>query len=178
MKFLSETTALERLEKIKNDYRSLIKNNYEHKAKNCLTCETQGACCVDEHFVNVHISRLEAFAIREKIKKFAPEKQREINLRVEKTIAKYDLTDTPDSFAKTFACPLFEKETGCLIHSVKPVPCIQHACYERREDLPPDRLQIEAEEEIERLNKQTYGKKTVWLPLPVSLSLSRRDGQE
>lgn len=167
MKFLSESNALARLEKIKSAYRNIIREKYEPRAKSCLTCETKGACCVDEHFVNVHITRLEAAAICEKLENFAPEKQHEIYARIEKTVEKYDLTDAENSFAKTFACPLFEKKTGCLIHAVKPVPCVQHACYERREDLPPDELQTEAESKIGKLNERTYGKSANWLPLPV-----------
>lgn len=170
MKFLSESKALAQLEKVKSDYRSVIQNDYEPKAKNCLMCQTRGACCLDEHFVNVHITRLEAAAIRQKIENLADEKQREIYSRIEKTIEKYDLKNSGDTFAQTFACPLFEKETGCLVHSVKPVPCIQHACYERREDLPPDELQSETEAKIEKLNEQTYGKTAKWLPLPLWLN--------
>lgn len=169
MKILSEKKALERLDKIKTIYREEIRSLYETKAKNCLTCETKGACCVDEHFVNIHISRLEAVAIRNHIEKFDADKQDEISLRIEKTIEKYDLNDTDNAFAKTFACPLFEKEKGCLIHPVKPVPCIQHACYERREDLPPDELQVKTEEKISALDEKTYRQKSGWLPLPVWL---------
>lgn len=178
MKFLSESNALRRLEDIKSEYRREIQISYEPNAKSCLTCETRGACCVDEHFVNVHISRLEAMAIRKKLNDFSAEKRFEIYGRIKKSIEKYDLKNSPDSFAKTFACPLFERETGCLIHSVKPVPCIQHACYERREDLPPDELQVNAEEEIEQLNKKTYGKNSVWLALPVWLNSLEQDAPE
>ena len=173
MKFLSEKEALKRLNKIKSAYRSIIQKNYEHRAKNCLTCETQGACCLDAHFVNVHISRLEAVAISQKIKEFPAEKQREISQKISATIEKYNLTK--NDFSKTFACPLFEKGTGCLVHSVKPVPCLQHACYERKEDLPPDELQFETEAKIEKLNQQTYKKNALWLSLPIYLNLLKRD---
>lgn len=174
MKFLSEKEALKRLDKTKSSYRSLIQKNYEERAKNCLTCETQGACCLDEHFVNVHISHLEAAAITHELENFSVEKQKEIYRRIEETIEKYGLNETKESFTNTFACPLFEKETGCLVHSVKPVPCIQHACYERREDLPPDELQTETEAKIERLNRQTYKKNAEWRSLPVYLKLLKR----
>ena len=169
MKFTSETKALAQLEKIKFAYRNVIRNEYEPQAKNCLTCENKGACCLDEHFVNVHISRLEAVAISQKLKNFPPEKQQKIYQRIEQIIEKYNLENAKNSFEKTFACPLFEKENGCLIHAVKPVPCIQHACYERSENLPPDELQTETEVKIEKLNNQTYGKKANWLPLPLAL---------
>src|SRR5687767_4194850 len=141
MRILSEKQALQKLHKLKTDYRDLIKREFEHRAKSCLTCPTQGACCTDAHFVNVHITRLEAVAIRESLKKFDQKRQQEIFERAAETVKKYDLQTPGDTFAKTFACPLFEKGTGCTIHPVKPTACIQHACYERREDLPPDELQ-------------------------------------
>lgn len=171
MKILSESKALARLEKIKSEYRNTIQNNYESKAKNCLTCETQGACCTDAHFVNVHITRLEAVAIRETLRELSETKQREIYARVESTVENFNLqTSSGDTFAQTFACPLFESRVGCLVHkTAKPVPCIQHACYENAEDLPPDQLQTENESRIERLNAKTYGKNWAWLPLPVWL---------
>lgn len=171
MKLLSEKQALIKLRKFKKDFRALLKQNYEHRAKDCGTCETMGVCCTDAHFVNVHITRLEAVLIRAELEKLPPEKQHEIYKLITETIEKYDLSSEGDTFNKTFACPLFEKGTGCLVHSVKPVPCIQHACYERQEDLPPDNLQTDAEEKIERLNQQTYKKFTRWLALPVWLDL-------
>jgi hypothetical protein len=175
MKTFSEKQSLERLGKLKSNFQSLIRENYEHRAKNCLICPTQGACCQDAHFVNVHITRLEAAAIRGALAKFSEEKQREIYQRAAETIEKYNLKTEGDTFAQTFSCPLFEKGVGCLIHSAgKPVPCIQHACYERKEDLPPDRLQTEAERKIELLNRQTYRQNPRWLPLPLWLSLTEK----
>lgn len=171
MKPLSEKRALMKLRKLKDDFRAFIKQNYEHRAKDCASCETKGACCLDAHFVNVHITRLEAVLIKEGLAKLAPEKQKEISQRIAQTIEKYNLSGEGDTFAKTFACPLFEKNVGCLIHEVKPIPCIAHACYERQEDLPPDKLQTEAEEKIERLNEQTYKQFPRWLPLPVWLQI-------
>ncbi len=171
MKTLTEKQALEKLKTLKYDFRETIKANYEIRAKDCLTCETKGACCLDAHFVNVHITRLESVAIRKILEKLPEEKQREIFERNEKTIEKYDLNSSGDTFSKTFACPLFEKETGCLVHEEgKPAPCIQHACYENEEDLPPDELQTKAENQIERLNQRTYKNAWNWLPLPVWLS--------
>lgn len=169
MKTLSEKQALAKLRNLKNDFRAFVKQNYEHRAKDCGTCETKGACCLDAHFVNVHITKLEAVLIREELQKLSAEKQKEINRRIAETIEKYQLTDKGDTFAKTFACPLFEQNVGCLIHEVKPIPCIAHACYERAEDLPPNELQTETEEKIERLNNQTYKKFAQWLPLPIFL---------
>ena len=74
MKRLSEIRALSALQKLKSEYQEFIKTNFEHKAKNCLTCETKGACCLDAHFVNVHITKLEAFAIRAALGKLSKKK--------------------------------------------------------------------------------------------------------
>lgn len=172
MKMLSQTKALKELQKLKTAYQSFVKTNYEHKAQDCQTCPTKGACCLDAHFVNVHITKLEAVAIRQILETLCEEKQRDIYKRAAETVKKYDLKTSGDSFAQTFACPLFEKGVGCLAHSsAKPAPCIQHACYENKADLPPDQLQYEIEDKIERLNKRTYGNTLAWLPLPVWLGL-------
>ncbi len=170
MKFLSEQKTLEGLQKIKSDLRSEITEKYEHRAKNCLICETQGACCQDAHFVNVHISRLETVAIQKTLDELPMQKQFEVNARVNAAIEKYSLTTEGDTYAQTYACPLFERGTGCLVHKTgKPVPCIMHACYESAADLPPDELQMAAERRIEKLNTQTYGRATALLPLPIAL---------
>ena len=173
MKLISEKKALERLAGIKDDLRSYIQD-FERRAKSCITCETPGICCVDEHFVNVHISKLEAAAITNTLDRLTPEKRKEVNERIDAVIAKYELTTAGDTFARTFACPLFERGTGCMVHNGgKPVPCIVHACYEREEDLPPDELQTEAEQRIEGLHKVTYGRRSPLLPLPLALRQDR-----
>jgi len=164
-----------KLRGLKNDFRARIKQTFEHRAKDCGACETKGACCIDAHFVNVHITRLESVLIADELKKFSTEKQKEIYDRIAETIETYDLRSDGETFSQTFACPLFEKSFGCLIHEVKPVPCVAHACYERKEDLPPDELQNEAEAKIERLNTQTYKHFPRWLPLPVSLQDPNRE---
>ena len=170
MKFFSETHALEKLHRLKTDYAAQIINGYEHKAKSCLTCETQGACCLDAHFVNVHITRLEAAAIQKTLAKLPERHQGQVYRRIDETIKKYALSAEGDTSARTFACPLFEKGTGCLVHAVgKPLPCIQHACYENERDLPPDELLSEQERRVENLNKRTYGNEVEWLPLPVAI---------
>lgn len=175
MKFLSEQKALERLAKLKADFKTEIASTYEHRAKSCLTCETQGACCLDAHFVNVHISRLEAVAITGAIRNLPNEKQDPIYARIEAAIKTYDLVSEDDSFSKTYACPMFEKGVGCVIHNIgKPVPCITHACYENASDLPPDELQHRQEAIIDDLNLRTYGRPQPDLPLPVALVRYRR----
>lgn len=171
MKLISEKQAIEKLHRLKTGFAERVTNEFEHKAKSCLTCQTQGACCLDAHFVNVHITRLEATAIRRVLGRFSDEKRAEIFGRIDVTIEEYGLTADGDTFAKTYACPLFEKGTGCLIHQEgKPLPCIQHACYENRNDLPPDELLAEQEGRVEKLNRLTYGKPAQWLPLPIAIT--------
>jgi hypothetical protein len=107
--------------------------------------------------------------VRETLSALSVESQREVYRRVEETITKYDLRAEGDTFAQTYACPLFEKGTGCLVHHTgKPLPCIQHACYENREDLPPNGLLVEQEVRVEDLNARVYGRAS-WLPLPLWL---------
>lgn len=170
MKRISEKQAFSQLHRLKTNYSDRIKSEYEHAAKDCLTCETQGACCLDAHFVNVHITRIEAAAIRMVLGRLRSDKQAAIYRRVDETIVKYKLTDKGDTFSQTYACPLFEKGVGCLVHDEgKPLPCIQHACYENKKDLPPDELIAEQEGLVDRLNRRTYGTPTQWLPLPLAV---------
>jgi hypothetical protein len=173
MRYLSESKALQALKNVRDRLRSDVAA-YECRAKSCLTCDAPGACCVDEHFVNVHISRLEAAAIEQSLRELPGERLARVRDRIERAIDNYNLTPTGDTFARTFACPLFEKGVGCLVHlDGKPVPCIVHACYERQDDLPPDGLQAEAETKIADLNERAYGRRLPVLPLPVAL---RRSG--
>jgi hypothetical protein len=159
---------LAQLKNIKDSYRTFIRENFEFKAKDCGVCETKGACCLDAHFVNVHITRLEGEAIMRTLKKAG--KLDAVLSRNKDTITRYVLKDEGDTFKQTFACPLFEKETGCLVHNEgKPAPCIGHACYESKEDLPPQFLQDRVERKIENVNKQAYGEDVKWLPLPIWL---------
>jgi hypothetical protein len=176
MKILNETKALRELNRLKAAYQNFIKTNYEHRAEDCLTCPTKGACCLDAHFVNVHITKLEAVAISKTLEKLDENKKREVYQRALETVEKYNLSSSGDTFSKTFACPLFEKGVGCLVHSEgKPAPCISHACYENQADLPPESLQEEVEAKIEKLNRRVYGKGFSWLPLPVWLvNLSKK----
>jgi hypothetical protein len=159
---------LEQLKNIKDSYQNLIRENFEFKAKSCLTCETKGICCTDEHFVNVHITRLEAVAIIKKL--ISLNKFDEVLPRISDTISRYNLNENGDTFKQTFACPLFEKNIGCLVHDeAKPIPCITHACYDRKEDLPPQFLQDRITQKVENLNEEVYDEKAKWLPLPLWL---------
>lgn len=170
MKLLSEKRAMERLSEIQAKFADLIRSKYEYRAKSCATCDTPGACCLDEHFVNVRISRLEARLIEKTLQMLPAGKQKEIYERVETSVAKYGLSEAGDTVVRTFACPLYERRTGCLVHNkAKPLPCINHACYERREDLPPDELLAAEELRVNELNFKTYGKNSPWLPLPAAL---------
>lgn len=148
----------------------MIRDGYEHRAKDCLKCEVQGVCCTDAHFVNVHVSTLEAVAITKTIDHLPREKREAVWDRVSETVTKYHLDGDGDSYSKTYACPLFEAGTGCLVHATaKPFPCVSHACYENPGDLPPDELLAEHELEADDLNRRVYGSSQPWLPLPVAL---------
>ncbi len=65
MRKLSEAEAVARLQRSKAAFQTHVKLNFEHAARDCRACPTPGVCCTDAHFVNVHITRLEAVAIRE-----------------------------------------------------------------------------------------------------------------
>jgi hypothetical protein len=170
MKPISERAALQKLSRLKCEYRREIREGYEFRAKSCAVCATPGACCLDAHFVNVHITRLEAAAIRDVLAELPQERREKVYWRVGETIEKYNLSAEGDTFEQKFACPLFEKGIGCLVHERgKPLPCIQHACYEKPEDLPPDDLLEERTAAVERLNRRCYGEPARWLPLPVAI---------
>lgn len=170
MKLLSRTRALEKLKRLKDDFGRHISERYEFRAKDCETCETKGACCLDAHFVNVHISRLEGEAIRGVLNELSDERRVAVDARIEETIRRYQLSTKGDTFKQTYACPLFEKEAGCLVHGrAKPLACIAHACYEKKEDLPPGELLAEQEARVDRLNELTYGHSQPWLPIPLAI---------
>jgi hypothetical protein len=172
---LEEPEALSRLQRIKASYQTHIKLNYEHAAADCRTCPVRGTCCTDAHFVNVHITRLEAVAIRETLQRtprLTEDEKREVYSRAREAVTRYRLRPSGDTFAQTYACPLYEPKAGCLVHSrAKPAPCIQHACYDRWEDLPPVSLEARAEHRIEQLNTAVYGSAWAWLPTPLWLCL-------
>ena len=184
MRGIKEHAALAQLQRIKSAYQSFIKLNYEHGAEDCRTCPTRGVCCTDAHFVNVHITRLEAVAVRETLRRtprLTDAGRRAVYLRAKDAVERFSLRASGDTFTQTFSCPLYEPSVGCLVHArAKPAPCIQHACYENWEDLPPASLQTRAEHRIEQLNVEIYGAAWAWLPLPLWLSLidPESDGAE
>jgi len=177
MKRLSESAALTLLQRSKAAYKRDIKINYEHAAQDCRTCLTPGACCTDAHFVNVHITRLEAVAMRETLERtprLDDGARRRIYARAHRAVERYGLrvTHNETGFRQTFSCPLFEPNVGCVVHArAKPAPCIQHACYENWEDLPPVEMQWRTEHNIEALNTRVYQTAWAWLSVPVWLTL-------
>jgi len=170
-----ERLALAQLQRVKAAYQSFIKLNYEQRAEDCSTCPTRGVCCTDAHFVNVNITRLEAVAIRETLARtprLNEKGRRAIYNRARAAVERYGLSAGGDTFAKAFSCPLYEPSVGCLVHRrAKPAPCIQHACYENWEDLPPAGLQSRTEHRVEQLNEEVYGAAWTWLPIPLWLTL-------
>lgn len=176
----TEAQALAYLQRVKASYQSYIKLQYEHAAEGCASCPTRGVCCTDAHFVNVHITRLEAVAIRETLSRtprLSDTERRAVYARAREAVERYDLRATGDTFRQTYACPLFDTQTGCLVHRrAKPAPCIQHACYESWEDLPPLSLQERTEHRVEQLNREVYGTRWAWLPTPLWLTLIDPDG--
>ena len=172
---LPEPEALAHLQRAKAVYQTHIKLNYEHAAAACSTCPVRGTCCTDAHFVNVHITRLEAVAIRETLERtprLTDEAKRAVYRRAREAVSRYGLRAAGETFAQTYACPLYDEALGCLVHRrAKPAPCIQHACYENWEDLPPQSLQSRTEHRIEQLNTAVYGAAWAWLPTPLWLCL-------
>lgn len=171
---LTEDKALALLQRLKSSFQHLIKKNYEHKARDCKTCPTPGICCTDAHFVNVHITRLEAVAIRrtlERSPRLTSQQRSEVYERAREAVERYRLSDSGDTFKQTYSCPLFNSRFGCLVHQrAKPAPCIQHACYDVWQDLPPNQLETRTNHRVERLNQGVYGDDWSWLPIPVWLS--------
>lgn len=175
MKQLTERQAAAQLQRAKAAYQTHLKKAYEPAALSCQACPHAGACCTDAHFVNVHITRLEAAAMRdtlERTTRLTVDERRAVYRRAADAVARYDLRLSGDTFRQTYSCPLFEPGSGCLVHRrAKPAACIQHACYDNWEDVPPAELQWRAEHRIEQLNNQVYGAAWAWLPVPLWLTL-------
>ena len=157
MQQLTEAAALARLQREKRAYQSHIKLAYEPAARSCRACPTPGVCCTDAHFVNVHITRLEAVAIRATIARtprLDERARRAVYNRAAAAVHRYNLSATGDTYAQTYSCPLYAPGTGCLVHArAKPAPCIQHACYDNWQDVPPTSLQWRTERRVEQLNE-------------------------
>src|SRR3954469_4261887 len=112
MRKLSEAEALARLRRSKAGFQTHVKLNFEHRARDCRACPTPGVCCTDAHFVNVHITRLEAVAVRETLERtprLTYEERRAVYERARACVGRYGLAAAGDTFAQTYSCPLFVK---------------------------------------------------------------------
>ena len=184
MRKLSEAEALAKLQRSKAAFQTHVKLNFEHRARDCRACPTPGVCCTDAHFVNVHITRLEAVAVRETLARtprLTDAERRAVYARARAAVERYGLSTAGDTFARTYSCPLFVPGAGCLVHRrAKPAACIQHACYDDWADVPPTDLQWREERRVEQLNREVYGAAWAWLPLPLWLTLvdPEADGTE
>src|SRR5215208_6431629 len=95
-----EKEALAQLQRLKTSYQIHIRRTYEPEAEDCRTCPTRGVCCTDAHFVNVHITRLEAVAIRETLERtprLTPEERSEVYSRAERAVRRYHLRASGDT---------------------------------------------------------------------------------
>jgi hypothetical protein len=169
MKFLPETTGIELLARARIALRSSVSVN-EVKAKDCGACETRGSCCTDIHFVNVRITKLEAKVMTTWVSTLPTKIRNQVVNRVVETARELMRGGNSDRETEFYSCPLFHEDLGCIVHDVKPGACIHHACYERKEDLPPAGFLEEYEEEIVALNRRVYGKEVVAQSIPIALS--------
>jgi hypothetical protein len=155
----SPEAALARLKRVKDRFSAYIATRYAWRAKDCSGCPTP--CCADAEFVNVNITRLEGVAILRTLTqspRVTPEHFERILARARAAVRDYGLDASRDTFATTYACPLFEPGRGCLVHyKAKPAPCIQHGCYDRWQDLPDELELARAERQIAHLNRELYG---------------------
>jgi hypothetical protein len=166
MRAISETAAIELLNRLREEFRLEIAENYEFRAASCRDCVTQGICCTDRHFVNVEISKLEAVAIRRAISCFPYELRQRIISRARRQSELCRIEKR-----ETYACPLFEPGIGCTVHDVaKPFPCIFHSCYEKAEHLPPAGLLYDAEKKIAKLNERVYLCHPTYSNIPFAIS--------
>ncbi len=177
---LSRERAFARLRDLKLEFRDYVNSRFGFRAKDCGTCLTP--CCADAEFVNVNVTRLEAEAMLRVLgdeRRFSPAARERVLERARDAVAIYGLDNAVDSFGTTYACPLFEPGTGCLVHQdAKPAPCIHHGCYEAPEHLPDEASRIDVERAVADLNREVYGaSETHWgyRTIPVWLAqLERR----
>ncbi len=167
---IAESKAIEKLSELREEFRAAVKT-YEMKARPCEDCAEPGVCCRDVHFVNVRVTRLEAAAIKNVVRSMDERLRLAVRDRAVDAVGRFGLEDgSQDAAKKTYACPLFEPGVGCLVHrTAKPLPCIAHACYSSRSDLPPAKLCEEKEAEVARLNRRAYGRDEVPQPIPIVL---------
>lgn len=156
---ITRERALVQLRRIKDGFSAHIATEFAWKARDCGSCPAP--CCGDAEFVNVNITRLEGEAIMRTLEnspRITPEHRERIVARARDAVARYGLDRTTDTFANTYACPLFEPGKGCLVHyKAKPAPCIQHGCYDDWRDLPDEIEMRRVERRVARLNANVYG---------------------
>ena len=156
---LTRDRALARLKAVKDRFSAYIGARYASKAKDCGSCATP--CCADDEFVNVNITRLEGEAIMRTIRlspRVSPARREEIIGNARAAVRRYGLDRAADTFATTYACPLYEPGRGCLVHyKAKPAPCTQHGCYEEWQDLPDELELRRTERRVAALNRELYG---------------------
>jgi hypothetical protein len=155
---IARDEALARLKRIKDRFSAYIAKRYASKAVDCSTCSTP--CCSDAEFVNVNITRLEGEAIMRTLRvspRITPELRERILGRAREAVRRYGLDAASDTFSTTYACPLYEPGTGCLVHyKAKPAPCTQHGCYDDWRDLPDEIELRRAERRVADLNRAYY----------------------
>jgi hypothetical protein len=183
MRLLTRDRALARLKHLKDRFSAYIAARYAARAKDCSTCATP--CCADAEFVNVNVTRLEGEAILRALRlspRVTPEHRERILERARAAVRTYGFGRSSDTFATTYACPLFEPGKGCLVHyKAKPAPCIQHGCYDRWQDLPDDLGLARTERRVADLNRALYGDdESVWgfRTIPVWLVALADEGVE
>jgi hypothetical protein len=89
--------------------------------------------------------------------RITPEHRERIVDRAREAVRRYGLGAATDTFATTYACPLYEPGTGCLVHyKAKPAPCTQHGCYENWQDLPDEVELRRTERRVADLNRELY----------------------
>ncbi len=156
---LTRERAFARLRDLKLEFRGVVDSRFGFRAKDCGTCLTP--CCADAEFVNVNVTRLEAEAMLRVLgneNRFSPDTRDRILDRARDAVETYGLGASADSFDTTYACPLFEAGTGCLVHQdAKPAPCIHHGCYEKPEHLPDEASLVDVERAVADLNREVYG---------------------
>lgn len=155
---LTRDRALVQLRRLKDRFSAYIASRYASKAKDCGACSTP--CCADAEFVNVNITRLEGEAIMRTLRlspRVTPERRERVLADARRAVEIYGLDRATDTFETTYACPLYEPGTGCLVHyKAKPAPCTQHGCYDDWRDLPDELELLRTERRVAHLNRAVY----------------------
>ena len=135
MKRISEKSALRQLAVITDEYRAVISERYEHKAASCISCPTPGACCLDEHFVNVRISRLEAAAIRGALEELPAAHRDAVDDRITASVLKYGLGEGSEAQAP-LARAVVGGLTGSTLITLVLIPVVFALFHRRAAQIP------------------------------------------